>query len=176
MNWQNVDPDVWLIADVMNHTSEESLSGRIPMSVLTGETINISIFLVFLFWDVIYIPRHQGSNYSSQIRSKKSDEICRRFVGFSKDVGHGLTFKILTDNTRKVIHHSRVRLAKTGENNLCLDKEAGEVPERVYIHSKLDKETGDVKLPTIKLDMDLFLVIYNDKDCRDKTPWIIFIM
>jgi hypothetical protein len=99
-----------------------------------------------------------------QIGSKKSDEICGRFVGFLKDVGHGLTFKILMDNTRKVIHHSRVRLAKTGENNLCLDKEAGEVPERVYIHSRLDKETGKVELPMVKLDTDPFLVVYDDKD------------
>jgi hypothetical protein len=69
MNWQNVDPDAWLllcewVADVMNHTSEESLGGRIPMSVLTGETIDISIFLVFLFWDVVYVPRCKESNYS----------------------------------------------------------------------------------------------------------------
>jgi hypothetical protein len=65
MNWQNIDPEAWLllckwVADIMNHTSEESLGGRIPMSILTGETIDISIFLVFLFWDVVYVLGVKG--------------------------------------------------------------------------------------------------------------------
>jgi hypothetical protein len=45
---------------------------------------------------------------------------------------------------------------KTGENNLHLDKEAGEVLERVYIHSQLDEETREVELPMVRLDMDPF--------------------
>ena len=148
----------------MNRTLEESLGSRIPMSILTGETIDISIFLVFLFWDFVYVPRCEGTDYSRQIGSQKSDEICRRFVGFLKDVGHGLTFKVLTDNTRKVIHCSRVRLVKTGENNLCLDKEAGEVPDRVFICSGLDKETGEVELPMVRLDTDPFSIAFDDEE------------
>jgi hypothetical protein len=78
---------------------------------------------------------------------------------FSKDIGHGLTFKVLTDNTRKIINCSKVRLAKTGENNLCLDK----VPERIYIHSGLDEETGEVKLLTVGLDTDSFSVAFDNE-------------
>ena len=37
INWQDVDPEAWLllckwIADIMNHTLEESLGGKIPRS------------------------------------------------------------------------------------------------------------------------------------------------
>jgi hypothetical protein len=83
------------------------------------------------------------------VGSKESSEIRGRFVGFSKNVGHALTFKILTDDTQKIIHQSQVRLASVGENNLKLDMEAGAVPERIYIRSKRDHTDPDVVLLTI---------------------------
>jgi hypothetical protein len=83
------------------------------------------------------------------VGSEESSEIRGQFVGFSKNVGHALTFKILTDDTQKIIHRSQVRLASVGENNLKLDMEAGAVPEQIYIHSKRDHTDPDVVLPTI---------------------------
>jgi len=145
MNKRNVDPSAWLlclqwVADVMNVTAEKSLGGRPPMQVLTGQTQDISIFLLFLFWDVVYVERYKDRNYSNQVGSKKSSEIRGRFVGFAWNVGHALTFKVLTDDTKKIICRSRLRLAVDGENNLKLDAEAGQIPKRVYIHSKRDDE------------------------------------
>ena len=119
----------------MNLTAEKSLGWRVPLEVLTGQTQDISILLVFGFWDVVYVPRYPDRDYSGQPGEQKSSEIRGRFVGFSKHVGHALTFKILTDDTQRIIHRSRVRLAKEGVNNLKLDVEAGAVPERVYIRS-----------------------------------------
>ena len=60
MNYHNVAPEVWLlctewVADVMNHMAEESLGDVPPLQVLLGHTINISILLIFLFWDVVYV-------------------------------------------------------------------------------------------------------------------------
>jgi hypothetical protein len=56
-------------------------------------------------------------------------------VGFSKHVGHALTFKILTDDTKKIIHvQSATRQGR--ENNLKLDTKSGEIPSRVFIKSK----------------------------------------
>ena len=57
MNWRNVDANAWLlcsqwVADVMNHTAEKSLGWQTPLQVLTGQTTDISILLVFLFWDM----------------------------------------------------------------------------------------------------------------------------
>jgi len=154
MNWRNIPGYAWLlcaewVADVMNMTSEESLGDRPPLTVLTGQTIDISIMLCFLFWDIVYVARYKDRTYGSQIGSAKSSEIRGRFVGFAWSVGHGLTFKVLTDDSKKVISRSVLRLAKVGENNLKLDTEAGAVPQRVYIRSKRDKEGDDVILPTI---------------------------
>ena len=162
MNYRNVAPEAWLlcaqwVADVMNHTAERSLGWKPPLQILTGQTVDISILLCFLFWDVVYVQRYDDKQYKGQIGSQKSSEIRGRFVGFAWDVGHALTFKILTDDTKKVICRSRVRLAKDGENNLKLDVEAGAVPERVYIKSKRD-ESGDVTLPTLDLFQSPFTI------------------
>ena len=162
MNHRNVAPNAWLLclqwcADVMNHISEKSLGWRTPLQVLTGQTTDISILLVFLFWDVVYVPRYKDKDYSGNLGTDKSSEIRGRFVGFSWDVGHALTFKILTDDTQKIICRSRVRIANDDENNLKLDLLAGDVKERVYIRSKRD-DKDDVTLPTIDLTSDPFTV------------------
>ena len=161
MNHRNVDSGAWLlclewVADVMNLTAEKSLGWRVPLEVLTGQTQDISILLVFGFWDVVYVPRYPDRDYSGQPGEQKSSEIRGRFVGFSKHVGHALTFKILTDDTQQIIHRSRVRLAKEGVNNLKLDVEAGAVPERVYIRSKRDALKDDQRLPTIDMNHSPF--------------------
>ena len=168
MNYRNVDANAWLlctqwVADVMNHMAEKSLGWRPPLEVLTGQTVDISIMLVFLFWDVVYVKRYKDDGYSGQVGSTKSDEIRGRFVGFAWSVGHALTFKILTDDTKKIIQRSRVRLAKEGENNLKLDVEAGAVPERVYITSKQGAR-DDAELPTIDISQAPFAVDEEDDE------------
>ena len=161
MNWRNVPAHGWLlcaqwVADVMNHTSERSLQWRPPLEVLTGQTIDISILLVFLFWDVVHVTRHNDTQCRGQLGSQKSSEMRGHIVGFAHDVGHALTFKILTCDTNRIINRSRVRLAKDGENNLKLDKEAGAVPERIFIRSKLDSEGANIRLPTIDVSKNPF--------------------
>ena len=101
------------------------------------------------------MERYEDSIYHGQPGSIKSSEIRGRFVGFAWSVGHALTFKVLTDDTQRIIHRSRLRLAKEMENNLKLDVEAGAVPERFYIHSKLE---GKDQLPTIDIKVSPFLV------------------
>lgn len=175
MNFRNVDANAWLlccdwVADVMNHTVEKSLRWRTPMEVLTGQTTDISIMLCFLFWDVVYVKRYKDKDYRGQVGSVKSSEIRGRFVGFAWNVGHALTFKILTDDTKKIICRSRVRLAKEMENNLKLDTEAGAVPEREHIKSKRDERSGETKLPTIDVSTDPFSVEFEDDDVSNSKP------
>ena len=110
----------------MNRTAEESLGWQPPLEVLTGQTIDISIILCFMFWDVVYV-----SKYETKEVGDKDSEIRGHFVGFAWNVGHAMTFKILTDDTQEIIARSRVRLALVGENNLRQDICTGAVPERV---------------------------------------------
>ena len=176
MNWRNVDADAWLllliwIADVMNHTAEESLGWKPPLQALEGQTIDISIMLYFLFWDVVYVSRYDDTQYKGQIGSEKSSEIRGRFVGFAWSVGHALTFKILTEDTKKIINRSRVRLSKSGENNLKLDVEAGDIPQRVYIRSKRDSEGDNVVLPTIDVTYNPYDIDeHHEEHAKESTP------
>ena len=77
------------------------------LQVLTGQTIDISILLIFLFWDVVFLSRHNDSSYSGQVGHDKSSDfrgwLVGFVVGFAWSVGHALTFKVLADDTKRVI-------------------------------------------------------------------------
>jgi hypothetical protein len=70
-----------------------------------GSTNDISPLLCFHFWEPVYY-KLDNSDFPSDSREKSG-----HFVGISKSVGHAMTFKILTDDTLKVIHQSNVRSA-----------------------------------------------------------------
>jgi hypothetical protein len=57
------------------------------------------------FCEPVYY-KHDDSDLPSDSREK-----CGHFISISKSVGHTMTFKILTDDTLKVIHRSNVRSA-----------------------------------------------------------------
>jgi hypothetical protein len=66
------------------------------------------------------------------------------FVCISESVGHAMTFKILTDDTLKVIHRSNVRLALNPHaKNLQLDPlEPGDVATPI-VKSRHDSANND---------------------------------
>jgi hypothetical protein len=106
MAYKNVPEDLWLlcleyVADIMNITAVQSLNWQTPLQRLTGQTPDSSIAMVFEFYDDVYYRRDPV--FPSQTVEKKG-----RFVGFSKDVGHALTYKILTEDTCKILHRSIV--------------------------------------------------------------------
>ena len=79
-NLRNVPGYAWLllgqwIADVMNHTAERSLGWKTPMEVYTGQTPDISKFMLFMFWDVVYCARLKSKTYTGLIGSTESNEI-----------------------------------------------------------------------------------------------------
>jgi len=67
------------------------------------------------------IPTRRSSRLqrdANVIGSKKSSLVRGRMVGYACNVGHGLTYKVLTDDTQKVICRSRLRLASDAENQV----------------------------------------------------------
>ena len=132
------------VADAMNLIAEASLGWRTPLEVLTGQTQDISILLVFIFWDVVEIARVESIPMSGD------NKITGRFVGFAKHVGHALTFKILTDDGQ-ILNRSRVHLADHPENEFDVDRlKAAAKSDKLYIRSKRNDEK-DPQLPTIDL-------------------------
>ena len=71
------------------------------MEVLTGQTIDISVLLLFLFWDPVYVARNDRDDRNCT-GSDKANEVLCRFVGFAESCGHELTFKVLNLETREI--------------------------------------------------------------------------
>ena len=89
---------------IMNNIWCDSING-VPLRECTGSTNDISPLLYFDFWEPVYYY-DDDSDFPSE-----SKELRGRWVGISEHCGHTLTFKILTDDTRKVIHRSNIRTA-----------------------------------------------------------------
>jgi hypothetical protein len=83
-----------------------------------------------------------------------SREKRRHFVGISESVGHAMTFKILTDDTLKVIRRSNVRLALNPHaKNLLLDLlESGEVATPIVKSCHDSADDGEILPPMPVID------------------------
>ena len=111
----------WLLAllyaiFLLNHVASESLGWKTPLELLTGLTTDISIILMFSFWEPIYFPTGDALSYAHKPGfPSNTAKRMGRFVGFGESVGDALTFKILTDNTQKILYRSSIRSALTEE-------------------------------------------------------------
>ena len=91
------------------------------MEALTGSTPDVSVLLRFTFWEPVYF-RMDDSDFPSESR-----ELRGHFVGVSESVGHALTYKVLTDDTLRVLSRSALRSASHSQDrNLRLDPPDGE--------------------------------------------------
>jgi hypothetical protein len=82
-----------------------------------------SILLCFLFWDVVYVTRYDDTN--TKARSEATSLLKSEDASSDSPTTLDMPLpKILTDDTRHIIHRSRVRLPlRGGENNLKLEVE-----------------------------------------------------
>jgi hypothetical protein len=113
---------------LLNNTWCEA-ADDIPICMSMGSTNDISPLLCFHFWEPVYY-KFDDSDFPSDSREKRG-----HFVSISESVRHAMTFKILMDDTLKVIHRSNVRSAlNLHDKNLRLDP----------------LEPGDIATPIIK--------------------------
>ena len=83
-----------------------------PLQHSLGLTNGISPLLCFHFWEEVYY-RHDDSDFPSETREGHG-----HFVGIAENVGHAMTYKILTSDTNKIICRSSVRPAAGSDPNL----------------------------------------------------------
>jgi Reverse transcriptase (RNA-dependent DNA polymerase) len=98
------------LADVHNITSDESLRFGIPMTVRHGETVDISAFLNFRFFEKVYY-------LDPNVSFPDSKESTGRWLGVAHSMGDALTYYILTDDTHRIITRSVVRPFDERTNN-----------------------------------------------------------
>ena len=113
--------DLWFlcimfVCFLLNNMAHPSLKWNTPMFALTGQRNDISMLLCFVWYQPVYYKVYERSFPSDSTEGRG------RFVGISEHVGHKMTFKILTDDTRQVIYRSEVRSALDPNNtNLRID-------------------------------------------------------
>jgi hypothetical protein len=111
---------------VLNNAFSEVIQST-PLRQAYGTDNDISPMLYFSFYKPVYYLVDETTSPS------KSKELRGRWVGVSKNVGHFMTYKILTDNTRRIIHRSNIRsAADPNARNLHLDLLNDEPPEVIW--------------------------------------------
>ena len=100
MNRSGAPADCWLLcmihaSYILNHLSCEALGGNAPLGMLYGVSPDISILLLYTFYQPVFYATHNQSYPCT------SEERAARWVGFGEHVGDTLTHKPLMMTPRK---------------------------------------------------------------------------
>jgi hypothetical protein len=154
MNLPGAPANTWLLALtyiclLMNHLANAALRWKTQLQVMNGQTPDISKFLQFSFYELVYYH-----TYSDNIPSV-SNEAQGWWVGVAIHVGDSLTYKILT-LSNKIIYRSAVRSAiDPAKRNKRISPLGGETAsihrsKNNYINSRHDvKKTRKLRLRII---------------------------
>ena len=104
----------------LNHISCESLKGPIPLTKLYGVTPDISILMMYTFYQSVYYASNNQSFPST------SEEKHAFWVGFGEHAGDAITHKLLDSSSNKVIYRSVVQPADDIHPNKHLLTDLGE--------------------------------------------------
>ena len=97
------------ICVVLNHLASPTLQGICPVQALEGTTPDISFMLHLSFYEPVYYRIDSSEpdlNFPSSSNEKKG-----YWVGFADNQGDHLTWRILTEDTQKIIIRSGIRSA-----------------------------------------------------------------
>jgi len=136
---------------LLNHIACESLGGQIPLFMLTGITPDISILLLFTFYQQVYYATHD-KHFPS-----RSEERSAYWVGFGEHVGDSLTHKLLDADTNQIIYRAAVRKADDVNPNRRTAPFGGEIPNQdpnaIFIRSR-QGENPNVTVPMAEFNPD----------------------
>jgi hypothetical protein len=111
---------------MLNNAFSEVIQST-PLRQAYGTDNDISPMLYFLFYEPVYYLVDETTFPS------ESKELRGQWVGVSENVGHFMTYKIMTEDTHQIIHHSNIHLAADpNARNLCLDPLNDEPPEVIW--------------------------------------------
>ena len=128
MNTSGCPACCWLlllqyICVVLNHLASPTLQGICPVQALQGTTPDVSFMLHFSSYEPVYYRIDSSEpdlNFPSSSNEKKG-----YWVGFANNQGDSLTWRILTEDTQKIIIHSGVRSALRTTTNQRLASPSG---------------------------------------------------
>ena len=138
---------------LLNHIACAALDGKIQLSALTGITPDISIILLFTFYQLVFYATHD------QHFPSESEERAAYWVGFGEHHGDAMTHKLLDQETQTIIYRSDVRPQKSSTPNHRLALHGGEV-------SPSSDSSED------KISSGLLLAPSEDYSPKHKTPTV----
>ena len=106
---------------LLNHTFCTAIN-CVPLQHANGSTVDISPLLCFHFWELVYY-KIDDSDFPSD-----SCEALGHMVGIAENVGHAMTYKVLTVDTQKVIYCSNLCSASPTDPNWHVALVGGETP------------------------------------------------
>ena len=129
MNTSGCPACCWLlclqyICVVLNHLASPTLQGICPVQALEGTTPDISFMLHFSFYVPVYYRIDSSEpdlNFPSSSNEKQG-----YWVSFADNQGDRLTWRILTEDTQKIIIRSGIRSALRTTTNQHLASPSGE--------------------------------------------------
>ena len=104
-----------------NHIACAALDGKVTLFTLTGKTPDISIILLFTFYQPVFYATHD-QHYLSE-----SEERPAYWVGIGEHCGDTITYKLIDMETQKIIYRSAVRAQKSSTPNHRLAPHGGKV-------------------------------------------------
>ena len=152
LDTKNAPSKCWLLAGqyvcfLQNHIALESLGWRTPTEWMLGYTPDISALLQFEFWEPVYYKKYDAKF------PEDPTECVGRFVGIAEDIGHAMTYKILTVED-KIIHRAVARTArKSGEHTNWKADEAAPKTAPKPKHQPIRVETVGIE-DHVELDKD----------------------
>ena len=135
MNTSGCPAFCWLlclqyICVVLNHLASPTLQGICPVQTLQGTTPDVSFMLHFSFYEPVYYRIDSSEpdlNFPSSSNEKKG-----YWVGFADNQGDSLSWRILTEDTHKIIVRSGGRSALRTTTNQRLASPSGEGTCRIF--------------------------------------------
>ena len=112
------------ICVVLHHLASPTLQGICLVQALQGTTSDISLMLPTSFYEPVYY-RIEFSKPDFHLPSS-SNEKKGYWVGFADNSGDRLTWRILTEDTHKIIICSGIQSALSTTTNQCLASPSGE--------------------------------------------------
>ena len=125
MNRTGAPAHCWLltlqyVCYILNHISTASLGGQVPLQVLYGVTPDISIILLYTFYQPVFYATHD------QHFPSDSEERAGYWVGFAEHCGDSLTHMVLDAVTNIIIYRSALRPRTPKDPNKRLVDAGGE--------------------------------------------------
>ena len=128
---------------ILNHLSCLALAANVPLGMLYGVSPDISIILLYTFYQPVFYATHIQSYHSA------SEERAAQWVGLGEHVGDALTHKLLDDDTKKILHRSAARPSDSTHPNRCLVPHGGESSQTpkpiIFVRSRQDDSKSATK-------------------------------